>query len=75
VPLNIENILDYMRVFELFAFMLAGFEAGVYTALSSNLIECYSKTTICLQTAETGELGPGACARTRLPVPEHGCLF
>lgn len=29
VPVNLENSLDYMRVFELFAFILVSFEAGI----------------------------------------------
>lgn len=39
VPLSIESSLNYMRVFELFAFMLVSFEVGIYSALSNNLIE------------------------------------
>jgi hypothetical protein len=38
VPLDIKDSLEYMRVFEVFAFMLVSFETGIYTALSKNLI-------------------------------------
>lgn len=64
VPLNIENSLDYMGIFELFAFMFVSIEAGVYTALSNSLIGRYSKQQSVFKQLKLENLG-------LVPVHEH----